>query len=84
MEIFYVDCEDLSAPWSTYEKAKEYIFGEAERCKWELISVDREDDEEGKICGNCYFFKSADGSFEGTVEAYIYPMKLDEKPYILL
>lgn len=85
MKVWIVDCEDLSCVWSSYEKAKEYILNEAERCEWELDSYDY-DDEEAKEQG-CNLFQFTVLPIypyrdRGYQEAVLWEYEVDTKPYV--
>ena len=75
MNVWLVECEDLTSVWSSYEKALTFMHGEAERCGWKYRGYDHEDPEDA----NLFYFTGNDGNF---IEFYIYKYTVDAKPYL--
>lgn len=74
MKVWLVEAEDLTCIWDSWEKAKAYVRGEQERCEWEFMCADKEDE-----IWTRYFFKDCCG---GYLEVNIVQYDVNEKPYI--
>lgn len=76
MDIWYVDCDDLSCAWTNRKDAINYVKGEAKNCGWKLdLAYGYED------CESDYLIYNARCKNKPSFIIRILPIFLDKKPY---
>jgi hypothetical protein len=76
MDIWYVDCDDLSCAWTKKKDAVNYVKEEAKNCGWKLTLVQGFEKSETD-----YLIYYAKCKNKPNFIIKVLPTFLDEKPY---